>query len=170
MVAGGSGLNKTIIGVMGPGAADPALEAVGEALGRRLAEAGWLVLCGGREAGVMGAVCRGVSQVGGTVIGILPGESPAGASPHVTIPIATGLGSARNNINVLSSTVVIACGMGAGTASEVALALKAGKDVVLLASSPESLAFWSQLAPAQVHLAGDVDEAVGLVRDCLPPD
>ena len=45
-------------------------------------------------------------------------------SEAVDLPIVTDLGNARNNINVLSSNVVIACGMGLGTASEVALALK----------------------------------------------
>ena len=46
-------------------------------------------------------------------------------SDAVDIPIATGLGQGRNLINVLSSHVIIACGNGTGTASEIAFALKA---------------------------------------------
>jgi hypothetical protein len=46
------------------------------------------------------------------------------------------MGDARNAINVLSSDVVIALPGGAGTLSEVALALKAGKTVVALGWDP----------------------------------
>jgi uncharacterized protein (TIGR00725 family) len=56
-------------------------------------------------------------------------------SSAVDIPILTGLGQARNVINVLSSRVVIACGLGAGTLSEIALALKLGRPVVLMGVS-----------------------------------
>ena len=53
-------------------------------------------------------------------------------SRYVTIPILTGMGSARNTINVLSSHVVVACQGGAGTVSEIALALKTGRRVILM--------------------------------------
>ena len=47
-------------------------------------------------------------------------------SPHVDLAIITEMGNARNNVNVMSSNVVVVCGlMGASTVSEVALALKA---------------------------------------------
>lgn len=46
----------------------------------------------------------------------LPLGAPADA---VDIPILTGLGSARDNINALSSNVLVAVGMGPGTAAEV---------------------------------------------------
>ena len=42
------------------------------------------------------------------------------------------MGSARNTINVLTSDVIVACPGGAGTLSEIALALKHGKPVWLL--------------------------------------
>ena len=44
----------------------------------------------------------------------------------------TNLADARNLINVLTSDVVVACAGSAGTLSEVALALKNGKTVLLL--------------------------------------
>jgi cysteine synthase len=48
----------------------------------------------------------------------------------------TEMGSARNNVNVMSSHVVVACGLsGAGTVSGVALALKAGKPVILVGAT-----------------------------------
>ena len=51
-------------------------------------------------------------------------------SQYVDIPILTGMGNARNIINVLTSKIIIAIGEGPGTLSEVALALKTGKPVI----------------------------------------
>ena len=42
------------------------------------------------------------------------------------------MGDARNCINVLSSNVVVACPGGAGTISEIALALKSSRPVILM--------------------------------------
>ena len=123
---------RTIIGVMGGSLATPETTSHAEELGRLIAGREWVVLSGGRDAGVMAAVSRGASSAGGLVIGILPGDSADGASPHLDIAIPTGLGDARNAVNVLASDVVIALRGGAGTISEVALALKAGKRVVML--------------------------------------
>lgn len=81
-------------------------------------------------------------------------------SDAVDIPIITGLGSARNNINVLSCAVVVAVGMGPGTASEVALALKAKKHVVLLGASEDAVKFFTSLEAAYVHSAADVAQAM----------
>lgn len=124
---------KIIIGVMGPGDGASAEDMrMAESLGKQIARNGWVLLTGGRPAGVMHAASRGAGAAGGTTVGILPGEDPSEASRHVGIPICTGMGSARNNINVLSSTVVVACGSGAGTLSEVMLAVKAGRPLILL--------------------------------------
>ena len=45
------------------------------------------------------------------------------------LPIYTGSGSARNAFNVLSADLCVAIGGGAGTLSEIGLALKGGKPV-----------------------------------------
>jgi len=71
----------------------------------------------------------------------LPTGDSSAASYAVDIPIVTDMGSARNNINVLSSDVIIACGMGPGTASEIALAVKNGRKVILLNDMEESKVF-----------------------------
>lgn len=121
-----------IIGVMGGGNVDhPALEKARE-LGKRIAREGWVLLNGGRNTGIMEASARGAREAGGLVIGILPDDHWGQVSQYVTIPILTGMGSARNSINVLSSHVVIACPGGSGTVSEIALALKAGRRVILM--------------------------------------
>jgi uncharacterized protein (TIGR00725 family) len=120
-------MSRVVIGVMGPGddAQEPVLSYAQE-LGRRVAEEGWVVLSGGRDCGVMDAVSRAAHDAGGLTVGILPGPGRDGMSDGVDIPIVTGMGSARNNINVLSSDVVVACGISSGTASEIALAINGG--------------------------------------------
>jgi uncharacterized protein (TIGR00725 family) len=146
---------------MGAGEGASAREiALAESLGQRIAARGWVLLTGGRDAGVMQAAGRGAKQVPGSlVVGVLPGASGA-VSPYVDVAIFTGLGNARNAVNVLSSDVVIACGVsGPGTASEVALALKSGRPVVLLAAPQEAQAFFRSLRPAP-HVAESVEQAI----------
>jgi uncharacterized protein (TIGR00725 family) len=122
-----------IVGVMGGGEGTSA-EICRQAytLGSLIAKEGWVLLNGGRVAGVMGASARGAREAGGLTVGILPGKDLMGASPHVDIPIVTGLGDARNYINILSSSVVVVLPGGAGTLSEAALALKNGKTIITL--------------------------------------
>lgn len=126
-----------------------------------------MLLTGGRDAGVMAAASQGAKSAQGLTIGILPTADSTQISAAIDLPILTGLGSARNWINVLSSQGIIACGMGAGTASEVALALKAGRRVVLLNSSPESKNFFQQLAPEKVEIADTPEDAIRIVKTDL---
>jgi uncharacterized protein (TIGR00725 family) len=157
-------MSKIIIGVMGAGEqatqrdCDRAYQ-----LGQGIAQAGWVVLTGGRDVGVMEAASQGAKSVGGLTIGILP-NAQASRSSAVDIAIITDLGNARNNINVLSSQVVIACGMGAGTVSEIALALKANKQIILLTDDILSQNFFDRLGGDQVFVAKDTDEAIALTK------
>jgi uncharacterized protein (TIGR00725 family) len=98
-------------------------------VGRRLAEADAIVLCGGL-GGVMEAVSEGAAEAGGTVVGILPGSDRSAGSPHLTLAIATGLGEARNAVLTTAADSVIAIGGGWGTLSEIGLARKKGRPVV----------------------------------------
>jgi uncharacterized protein (TIGR00725 family) len=138
--------------------------------GRLAAEAGWVVLTGGRPAGVMEAASVGAKSVPGSLtVGILPSgpDGPVGAA--VDIAVFTGVGEARNVINVLSSDVVVACGVeGAGTASEVALALKLVRPTVLLAPSPEAAAFFRSIeTQASLHEVDTPEAAVELIEHQL---
>ena len=123
---------RTVIGVMGGAVAKPVVLADAHEVGRLIALEEWVLLTGGRNEGVMAEASRGASCAGGLVIGVLPGDSIDEAAPHVDVAIPTGMGDARNAINVLASQVVIALPGGAGTVSEIALALKSGRPVVLL--------------------------------------
>lgn len=162
-------MRRVVIGVMGAGDAAGAEDvATALELGQRIAGEGWVLLTGGRACGVMEAASRGAKQVPGSLtVGILPGAGD-GESEAVDLVIATGMGAARNNINVLSSDVVIAVGAtGSGTASEVALALKAGKHVVLLNPSPEARAFFESIGRGQVTTVYSADAAVNAARTRL---
>jgi uncharacterized protein (TIGR00725 family) len=150
---------RTVIGVMGGGVADETTLAKAVELGRLIAEKDWVLLNGGRNAGVMAASAQGASEAGGLVIGILPGESRAGAAPHVDIAIPTGLNDARNAVNALASHVVVALRGGAGTLSEVALALKNGRPVIAL-SFPLGVAFGPYYECGQLVDASTPAEAI----------
>jgi hypothetical protein len=122
-------MTTAYVAVCGPGSATEEQERWAEEVGRRLAEANAVVVCGGL-GGVMDAVARGAAAAGGTVIGILPGEDRSGASEHLTVAIPTGMGEARNAIIARAADAVIAIGGEWGTLSEIALARKMGIPVV----------------------------------------
>ncbi len=138
-------------------------------LGELIAREGWTVLSGGRDAGVMRAVNEGAKGVAGSLtVGILPGPEAA-VAPCVDVVLVTGMGNARNNVIVLSADAVVACGIdGAGTASEVALALKNAKPVILLAADETSRAFYRRISNGKVITAPTPPEAVELIRSVLP--
>jgi uncharacterized protein (TIGR00725 family) len=139
-------------------------------LGRLLAEAGWVVLTGGRPAGVMDAACAGAKSVSGSLtLGILPTGPDGPVSEQVDVAVFTGANEIRNVINVLSSDVVIACGVAsAGTASEVALALKLGRPTILLAAEPEAMAFFRTIAGQNTLLTAPTPEgAIALIEQTL---
>ena len=161
-------MTKILIGVMGPGggAGEEEVRAAFE-LGTLIAREGWVLLTGGRNAGVMDAASRGAKAGGGLTVGVLPTAEAEGVSEAVDIPVFTDMGQARNNINVLSSRVVIACGMGAGTAAEVALALKAGKKVILLCANDEAVAFFKRLGGDGVFVAESPSEAIEVARKII---
>jgi uncharacterized protein (TIGR00725 family) len=155
---------------MGASEPRPPTLAAARRLGRLLAEAGWVVLTGGRPAGVMDAACAGAKSVAGSLtLGILPTGPQGPVSEQVDVAVFTGLNEARNLVNVLSSDVVIACGVeSAGTASEVALALKVGRPTILLAAAPEAAAFFRTMAgPDTLHEAATPEAAVDLIERTL---
>jgi uncharacterized protein (TIGR00725 family) len=148
------------------GAGEPTAEeaAWAEEIGRAVARAGAVLVCGGL-GGVMDAAARGVESAGGTSIGILPGSGRDAASEHLTVAIATGLGEARNALVVRAADVVIAVGGEFGTLSEIALAVKMGIPVVGLGTWELSKA--GRAAEAIVRAANPeeaVAVAMGLAR------
>jgi uncharacterized protein (TIGR00725 family) len=113
-------------------------------LGRKLAGYGYAVICGGRNTGVMNAVCEGCAQEGGTSIGILPTLDVDTASKHCTIVVPTNLGNAddnpkmnRNWVIVPGALCVFAIAGTSGTRNELMIAKQMKKRVFGLHGPPE---------------------------------
>jgi uncharacterized protein (TIGR00725 family) len=121
----------TQISVIGAGDATRRQLELAEELGSLLAAAGATVVTGGL-GGVMDAASRGARAAGGQVIAVLPGTDPAAATPHATAVVATGVGHGRNLAVAASGDAAVAIGSGWGTLSEIALARKLGRTVVVL--------------------------------------
>ena len=151
-----------IIAVIGDSSCSAEETKLAETVGGLLAEQGAIVICGGL-GGVMEAVCRGAKAKDGVTVGILPGESPDMANPWVDIPIATGVGYARNMAVVKSAQAVIAIGGKYGTLSEIAFALKTGIPVIGLNTWSLSRDGREDDEIIRVHSATEaVDKAVSL--------
>jgi len=150
------------VAVCGPAEATERELAQAEEIGRLLAEAGAVVVCGGL-GGVMDAAAKGAAASGGASIGILPGASRAGASEHLTWAVPTGMGEARNALVVRAADVVIAIAGEFGTLSEIALALKMSKPVVGLDTWHFTKADRETIDP--VVRAGNPEEAVKLALE-----
>jgi uncharacterized protein (TIGR00725 family) len=100
-------------------------------VGRLLAERGATVVCGGYGE-VMDAAARGAKEAGGTTIGILAGETYAGASRWLDHVVVTGIGHARNLAVAASGDAVIAVGGSWGTLAEIGFAMRLGRPTVIV--------------------------------------
>jgi uncharacterized protein (TIGR00725 family) len=118
----------------------------------------------------MAAAFKGAKSRGGLTIGILPDTSAAIAA-DTDVAIVTDLHNARNNVIVLSGSVVVACGVdGPGTASEVSLAIKNGRHVILLNASEEAIRFFGRIVAQQsilLHTAASAREAMDCAEQCV---
>jgi hypothetical protein len=102
---------------------------IAQELGRLIAQAGWVLICGGRT-GVMEAAARGAKEKGGTTVGILPSYDGKDANCYVDVKIPTGLGYARNVLVVRAADVIVAIDGHYGTLSEIAFAFNEEKPVL----------------------------------------
>ena len=178
-----------VVGVMGSGVRTH--DDLAAPLGRGLARMDVHLLTGGAGGVMtaVSRAFAMVEDRAGLVVGVLPGGAGDGScdgsgdgaerggppppgypNPWVELAIRTHLtarGAAgdapasRNHVNILSSDVVVALPGGEGTASEVALALRYGRPLVLLGAL--------ERAPggAGVHATNDVAQALSLVRRLL---
>jgi uncharacterized protein (TIGR00725 family) len=121
--------HRPYVAVIGPGNATPDQTRAAEAIGRGLADAGAILVCGGL-GGVMSAACHGACAAAGTTVGLLPGTDRASANEWVQVALPTGLGELRNGLIIRAADAVIAVGGAYGTLSEVALALRTGVPVI----------------------------------------
>lgn len=146
-----------VIGVIGGSACDDSEAEIAERVGELIAERGAALVCGGL-AGVMEAAAKGARQKGGLTIGVLPGVEASDANEYITLPIVTGMGHARNIVIVQTASALVAIAGGAGTLSEIAIAIKTGKKVVSIGK---------RYGVAGVIEASTPEEAIDLIFDEL---
>src|ERR687885_2400660 len=148
----GENRSRSYVAVVGSGEASGDLYEKARTVGRLVAERGATVVCGGLS-GVMEAAARGAAEAGGTAIGILPDEDRRRQNEYLTYSVATGAGQARNLAVVCSGDVVIAVGGGYGTLSEIGLARKVGRPVVVLEGWDLGEHVWVASSPKEAVLA-----------------
>ena len=76
------------------------------------------------------------------MIGILPSDDWREANPHVAIPLATGIGEARNAVIATAGFALISVGgreepVSYGTISEMAFGLRLGRLVIGMPEAPD---------------------------------
>ncbi|MFQ5721735.1 MAG: TIGR00725 family protein [Candidatus Aminicenantales bacterium] len=142
---------KTRIGVIGGSKPDKTSYQLAFQVGKLIGEKGGILVCGGL-GGIMEASARGAKQTGSLTIGILPGSQISDANPYIDLPVATGLGYARNSLVAMNAEVLIAINGRYGTLTEIAYGNIYGKKVIGLGTWPVE----------GVLKAGSAEEAVEL--------
>lgn len=153
---------RPVVGVMGGSQVDAEVEDLARHTGAAIAREGWILLNGGRDEGVMAASAAGAHDAGGFVVGILPGrrgEEPVAAG--LDLAIFSGIGFARNAMNILTSDVIIVLPGATGTLSEAAYAVTYGCPAILLRFDDGGV------LGAAVHRVDTVAEAMEAVRMLL---
>jgi uncharacterized protein (TIGR00725 family) len=152
--------------VIGPSDASAAELEIAYAVGREVALAGAVLVCGGR-GGVMEAAARGAREAAvqppAIVVGILPGSDREAANPFVTVALATGLEELRDAVVASSSDGLIAIGGDPGTLIEIGFGLRLGRPIV-------SIGGWSVRDAggepvAGIRVAATPSEAVRMVLE-----
>ncbi|UCF68069.1 MAG: molybdenum cofactor carrier protein [Acidobacteriota bacterium] len=175
-------MRRPIVGVMGSGSAGHA--DLAEPLGRFLAGAGCHLLTGGGE-GVMASVSRAFHDVSprpGLVLGVLPCRDrdplcrPKSGYPNlwVEVPIRTHLplsgadglnARSRNHVNVLTADIVIALPGGAGTRSEIDLAIRYRRPLIAYLRRSDEIPG----LPPEVEWTSSLERIRGFVESKLTP-
>ena len=148
------------VGIIGGKKASKDQLADAQEIGKTIAKMGLTLICGGRD-GVMEAACKGAAEAGGICVGLLPDGDPGAANPYVTIPLATGIGVARNAILTQAALCLIAVGGGYGTLSEIAYGLGFGKQVIGLSGAPN--------IPGMIPCRSPKEAGVRIARAVLNP-
>lgn len=117
------------ISVIGAGHCDQKMSETAFEVGKLIAQAGAVLVCGGM-GGVMEAACRGAKSADGQTVGILPTNDRFDGNAYLDISLPTGMGEGRNVLIARAADAVIAIGGEFGTLSEIGLALKMGKPVI----------------------------------------
>jgi len=102
-----------------------------------------------------------VLAANGLTIGILPTDTPMPSLKQLILPSLLIWGTLA--IILILQRCCHCCGMGAGTASEIVLAPKGNKKVILLNDNEESRCF-SKLSPQNVYVVDSPSKAIKLLK------
>ena len=103
---------------------------VAERVGKKIAQKGGVLLCGG-HGGVMRAACRGAKEENGITVGIMPFTKEE-ANEFIDISIPTTMGYVRNYIVANAGDIVIAIGGRWGTLNEISYRMICEKPLILI--------------------------------------
>jgi len=151
---------------MGGGRADALQAGMAYRLGKRIAAEGGVLISGGRYFRCHGGFGPGGLRTARTRRGHPARCGYPQHAPYSQIPILTGMGSARNTINALSSRVMVACPGGAGTLSEIARALKHRRAVVLMGMAVGDL-FAAYQAEGRLKKVTTPEEVIAAIKSYL---
>jgi uncharacterized protein (TIGR00725 family) len=145
-------IQKITISVIGGHEITKEVEDIAHKIGEIIVKVGAILICGGL-GGVMEAVSKGVSEAGGTTIGILPGTSKADANPYVDIALPTSIGYARNAIVACSADIIVALPGSDGTSSEISYGLVYKRPII-------DLGGWNRPGMVQVKDLNDAEKKI----------
>jgi uncharacterized protein (TIGR00725 family) len=158
----------TVIGSSGK--ISSSVEALADSVGREVAKAGAILITGGKD-GVMEAASRGAKRAGGLTVGILGDSTLEFANPHLEVGITTGLGYARNYINVCTGDAIISISGAGGTLSELGFAIALDKLVVLMEGTGGVTDVITQALPiikgSKIVTAKTAEEAVEIILSSI---
>ena len=138
-------MKKIQIGVIGSagksdyktkGWATNQMESWAQEIGKELANAGAIVVTGGKD-GIMEAAAKGAMEAGGITVGVVKGSKRNTSNRYTDVEVVTGMEADGLDelLLMLMSDALIVIGGGAGTLQEIALAYRNNKPIVVLANS-----------------------------------
>ncbi|MCD4780209.1 MAG: TIGR00725 family protein [Candidatus Omnitrophica bacterium] len=120
---------KKTVSVIGGHNCNEDVGGLAEKVGKIIAEAGCVLVCGGL-GGVMEAASRGARSAGGLTIGLLPGKDKQEANPYIDIALPTSIGFARNVMVACSADIIVALPGSHGTLCEISYGLVYKRPVI----------------------------------------
>jgi uncharacterized protein (TIGR00725 family) len=121
----------------------------------------------------MEAASKGAKSANGVTVGILPEAHESAANPFVDLPLPTGIGYARNFVNIISGNSIISLAGSSGTLSEIGYAIALEKRLVLVKGTggvTEMIIQHMDLFPnADIHATEDCVKAVRIALNLENP-
>ena len=165
-------MRTRLIAIIGSGKElEKDIAVLAEDLGAALIAARYGIVTGGLT-GVMEAVCRGAVRARGRelhppIVGILPSYDVTSGNAYLDIAIPTGMAHARNAILVSAGEAVVCIGGATGALSEVGLARKIGRPVVVFPGTGGTAALVGKAISSVIEVT-NVDEALAAIKEHVP--